>query len=294
MTLRGELAVARQEHGPVRRRRYPHPNSDMTASSSASQAFDVDAPIDYDSGASDLNPSYRIGVRAGNHRYGLYGSRALPSAVIITTKSGRTGKGTVGVTFNSSFTFERAGFWPISRPNTAPAAVTLTNIDGNATTNYWSVKADEAEGGIAANPRLLPHDSAPKIRRTDVYRYESRSWGNEGNTTNCLEIQRQLVQGHRGQMPITAASPSGGNGKAVRSASRCATPVLTGHPQHGLQSPGLSASRSSRNSTCHLQGRVTYYRKNSDNLLCPGYNPAAPLTRCWSPTVHRRGFRPPV
>lgn len=41
----------------------------------------------------------------------MYGSRAANGAIIITTKSGRTTKG-IGVTFSSSVSFEKAGFWP--------------------------------------------------------------------------------------------------------------------------------------------------------------------------------------
>lgn len=69
-------------------------SSDMTASSSASQTFDTDAPIDYGNGASDLNPEdiESVSVLKGPAATALYGSRAANGAIIITTKSGRTTK----------------------------------------------------------------------------------------------------------------------------------------------------------------------------------------------------------
>ncbi|MDE5895846.1 MAG: carboxypeptidase-like regulatory domain-containing protein, partial [Muribaculum intestinale] len=72
-----------------------------------------DAPIDFGNGASEINPDdvESVTVLKGPAATALYGSRAANGAIVITTKSGREEKG-VGVTLNSSITWEKAGFFP--------------------------------------------------------------------------------------------------------------------------------------------------------------------------------------
>ena len=52
-----------------------------------------------------------ISVLKGPAATALYGSRAANGAIIVTTKSGRKQKG-IGVTFTTSVTFDKAGYWP--------------------------------------------------------------------------------------------------------------------------------------------------------------------------------------
>ena len=70
-----------------------------------------DAPIDFGNGASEINPDdvEAVSVLKGPAATALYGSRAANGAIVITTKSGRKEKG-VGVTINSSVTWEKAVF----------------------------------------------------------------------------------------------------------------------------------------------------------------------------------------
>lgn len=63
--------------------------------------------VDYGNGAAELNPDdiESVTVLKGANATALYGSRALNGVVLVTTKSGKGQKG-IGVSFNSSSTWE--------------------------------------------------------------------------------------------------------------------------------------------------------------------------------------------
>ncbi len=68
----------------------------------------TEPPVDYGNALSDINPEdiKDITVLRGPSAAALYGSRAASGAILITTKSNTERKEKIGVTFNSSVTFE--------------------------------------------------------------------------------------------------------------------------------------------------------------------------------------------
>lgn len=72
-----------------------------------------ESPVDFGSAVSDINPDdiENITVLKGPGATALYGSRGAGGAIIITTKNGSQKKG-LGVTVNSSVTFDRINNWP--------------------------------------------------------------------------------------------------------------------------------------------------------------------------------------
>lgn len=66
--------------------------------------FDFGSPI------SDINPDdiESMTILKGPNAAALYGSRALNGVIVITTKSGQSGKGKLDVSFNTTTSFERA------------------------------------------------------------------------------------------------------------------------------------------------------------------------------------------
>ncbi len=267
-------------------------SSDMTASSSASQTFDTDAPIDYGNGASDLNPEdiESVSVLKGPAATALYGSRAANGAIIITTKSGRTTKG-IGVSFNSSFTFERAGYWPDFQTEYGAGNGNLTNIDQQRYYNYWSVKAEDAEDGIAAPNRVYSRMGfGPKFEGQMFYQYESRDWETGKYRKLPWKYDDDWYKGlfQTGVTYNNSISVEGSNGKgtSVRLSIRDSRNDWI-IPNAGYDSQNINFSVSSKlNDFISFRGKVTYYRKNSDNLPMSGYNPASPLyTLLWNPTV---------
>lgn len=66
------------------------------------------AEVDWGNGAAELNPNdiAEVTVLKGGTAAALYGSRATNGAVVITTKKGIKTKGQIGVSYNSTTTFE--------------------------------------------------------------------------------------------------------------------------------------------------------------------------------------------
>jgi TonB-linked SusC/RagA family outer membrane protein len=66
------------------------------------------AEVDWGNGAAEINPNdiQKITVLKGGTAAALYGSRAANGAIVLTTKKGTGGKGTMGVSFNSNTTLE--------------------------------------------------------------------------------------------------------------------------------------------------------------------------------------------
>lgn len=66
------------------------------------------AEVDYGNGAAELNPQdiEKVTVLKGSTSAALYGSRAANGAIVFTTKKGTASPGLMGVSFNSTTTFE--------------------------------------------------------------------------------------------------------------------------------------------------------------------------------------------
>ncbi|MCT4644783.1 MAG: SusC/RagA family TonB-linked outer membrane protein [Carboxylicivirga sp.] len=106
MVIRGENSLANDNQPlfvvdgvPVNN--YTTPSVTTSASTGAQE-------VDYGNGAADINPDdiESISVLKGANAAALYGSRAANGVVLITTKTGKVGKKGIGVSVNSSTTFE--------------------------------------------------------------------------------------------------------------------------------------------------------------------------------------------
>ncbi|MDE3212507.1 MAG: SusC/RagA family TonB-linked outer membrane protein [Bacteroidota bacterium] len=66
------------------------------------------AEVDWGNGASEINPNdiAKVTVLKGSTAAALYGSRAANGAVVLTTEKGTSRKGMIGVSFNTTTTFE--------------------------------------------------------------------------------------------------------------------------------------------------------------------------------------------
>lgn len=74
----------------------------------------ADLPIDYGNGLNTINPDdiESVTILKGSTAAALYGSRGAGGAIMITTKSGKTKKGKVQITFNSYTSFDTVLKWP--------------------------------------------------------------------------------------------------------------------------------------------------------------------------------------
>ncbi|MDE7443530.1 MAG: TonB-dependent receptor plug domain-containing protein, partial [Muribaculaceae bacterium] len=119
-------------------------SSGATSSSDSGSTYaNNDAPIDYGNDATDINPDdvESVSVLKGPAATALYGSRAANGAIVITTKSGRTNKG-IGVTINSSVTWEKAGYFPDFQKEYGSG-----NDMGTKPYCFWKVSASQAADG---------------------------------------------------------------------------------------------------------------------------------------------------
>lgn len=117
-----------------------------------------DPPVDFGGGASDIDPDNieSITVLKGPSATALYGSRAANGAIIITTKTPSRSKG-LGVTINSTTTFEKASFWPDFQTEYGDGSyyAYLNNSEGvyPPAYSFWSVKEGNGDGTTTTVPR---------------------------------------------------------------------------------------------------------------------------------------------
>ncbi|MFC3196962.1 SusC/RagA family TonB-linked outer membrane protein [Parapedobacter deserti] len=73
-----------------------------------------DSPVDFGSSLADINPDdiESVSVLKGPGASALYGYRGANGAIIITTKSGRSGQKGLGITFNSNTSIATINRWP--------------------------------------------------------------------------------------------------------------------------------------------------------------------------------------
>ena len=234
--------------------------SSSTASTSESAYNSTDGAVDFGNAAGDINPEdiENVSVLKGPAATALYGSRAANGAIIITTKSGRTTKG-IGVTFSSSVSFEKAGFWPDFQYEYGAGRFggnpySFYSVDG--VSRNWSSYAfgDKFDGHLT---------------------YEWPSLNDDGTYTMMEWRPRNFFAGFfdTGVTWNNNISVSGNNGKGT-SVRVSVTDVRNDWivPNTGYKQQTFSISLSQQiNKYIKLDAKVNYYRKDSDNLPMTGY-----------------------
>lgn len=291
VTLRGESSLTHDNNTALFVIDGVPISSDSQSTDSGSMAFNTTAPIDYGNGASDLNPEdiESVSVLKGPAATALYGSRAANGAIVITTKSGRTNPG-LGISFNSSVTFERAGFWPDFQDQYGAGNGNSSNLDQQRKYNFWSVPAANAEDGIASTGRIYSRVAfGAKFDGQMFYQYESRDWDTD-MYKRLPWVYRDWYKGFF-ETGVTynnslALSYNNGKGTSARfSVKDSRNDWIV--PNTGYDSQNFNVSVTSQiNKWLRMTSKVTYFRKNSDNMPMSGYNTASPLyTLIWNPNV---------
>ena len=234
--------------------------SSSTSSTSENAYNSTDGAVDFGNAAGDINPEdiENVSVLKGPAATALYGSRAANGAIIITTKSGRTTKG-IGVTFSSSVSFEKAGFWPDFQYEYGAGRFggnpySFYSVDG--VSRNWSSYAfgDKFDGHLT---------------------YEWPSLNDDGTYTMMEWRPRNFFAGFfdTGVTWNNNISVSGNNGKGT-SVRVSVTDVRNDWivPNTGYKQQTFSISLSQQiNKYIKLDAKVNYYRKDSDNLPMTGY-----------------------
>ena len=291
VTLRGEGSLSHDKNTALFVIDGVPLNSDITPSNSSGAYANADAPIDYGGGAGDLNPEdiESVSVLKGPSATALYGSRAANGAIIITTKSGSKSKG-LGVTVNSSLTLEQAGFWPDfqneygagnysknNRTDVVPREFSWWTVGG--TSRFWS-----------------RYNFGEKFEGQLRYMYASKNW--ETNEFTLLPYEpKDWYKGffetgvtYNNSVSIDSNTGKGGSFRFSIRDTRNEWIV----PNTGYNSQNINFSATQEiNKVISMSTRMTYYRKNSDNLPMSGYSTSSPLyTLIWAPAaVDIKDFR---
>lgn len=234
--------------------------SSSTSSTSESAYNSTDGAVDFGNAAGDINPEdiENVSVLKGPAATALYGSRAANGAIIITTKSGRTTKG-IGVTFSSSVSFEKAGFWPDFQYEYGAGRF------GGGPYSFYSVDdVSRNWSSYAFGDKFDGHMT-----------YEWPSLNSDGTYTQMEWRPRNFFAGFfdTGVTWNNNISVSGNNGKGT-SVRVSVTDVRNDWivPNTGYKQQTFSVSLSQEiNKYIKLDAKVNYYRKDSDNLPMTGY-----------------------
>lgn len=270
--------------------------SGMDSNSSSGSYESNDTPIDYGNGAGDINPDdvESISVLKGPAATALYGSRAANGAVIITTKSGRKQKG-LGVTFTTSVTFDKAGYWPDFQYEYGAGDYRKTTINNGHMTNglnpdeysFYTVDADHSDTGKKVNAFASRYQFGEKIQGQMRYMYASY----DPATDTYTRMPYKVYDWYKGffQTGVTytnslAVDASDGHGSSLRvSIKDTRNDWIVPNTGFTTQNFGVSAV-SKRNKYIEAGVKLNYYRKNSDNLPVGGYSNSSPLkTLLWQP-----------
>lgn len=248
------------------------------AGTGSGYATSDDSPIDFGNGASEINPDdvESVSVLKGPAATALYGSRAANGAIVITTKSGREEKG-VGVTLNSSITWEKAGFFPDFQGVYGPGS-----DNGYGEFAYWTFKQmttpegfpTSANGGRGSWGEAF---GADKLRS----QYNSYNW-NTGEWTLTPYLYADdwytgfLETGVTYRNNITVSSNNGKGQSARLSISDIRNDWIL--PNTGYQNQTVSfAFNSKMNKWIKASVRGNYLHKSSDNMPVSGYNTQSPF-----------------
>jgi TonB-linked SusC/RagA family outer membrane protein len=237
-----------------------------------------DAPIDFGNGANDINPEdvESITVLKGAAATALYGSLAGNGAIVITTKSGRQDKG-IGVTVNSSLTFEKAGYFPDFQKTYGSGSDMGINPFC-----FWTLDATEAPDGIASVRHYSRYAFGEKFNSNVLrYQYASKNWDNDTYTKLPWVYKDDWYTGlfQTGTTWNNSVTVSGGNGKGT-SARLSITDTRNDWilPNTGYQSDAVALAFDTEiNKYMKASARVNYIHKGSDNLPATGYDESSPM-----------------
>lgn len=258
------------------------PLSSGGVATGGSSYSDTDAPVDFGNGAGDLNPDdiESISVLKGPAATALYGSRAANGAIVVTTKSGRETKG-IGVSVSSSFIFEKAGYWPDFQNRFGAGSAGPTNTEAERYYSFWTINdASKTLEGETATRNQSRYGFGPEYLGQMFYQYDSYDW----DTDTYRKLPWKAQDWYKGffntgvtyQNTVTVDG-SNGKGTSVRFSFKDVRNDWI-VPNTGYDSQNVSIALNSKVSKAvKVAAKVTYMRKNSDNLPTTGYSQASPL-----------------
>ena len=295
VTLRGESSLSHDNNTALFVVDGVPINSSMTANSSSGSYDSVDAPIDYGNGAGDINPDdiASVSVLKGPAATALYGSRAANGAIVITTKSGKKQKG-LGITFSTGVTTEIPGYWPdfqyeygAGDYRRSTLASHMSNGISPDEYSFYTVAADKSYSGTKISAFHSRYQFGEKVEGQLRYMYKSYDRESGEYTLLPYEVCDWYIGFFEPGLTFSnsiAVDASDGKGSQLRvSVKDTRSDWIVPNTGHNTQSFNVSAS-SKRNRYVEAALKLTYYRKDSDNLPISGYSNSTPLkSLLWQP-----------
>ncbi|MBD0824934.1 SusC/RagA family TonB-linked outer membrane protein [Aestuariibaculum marinum] len=253
-------------------------SSGTTATRSVSNYAQADAPVDYGDGMSDINPDdiESVSVLKGPSAAALYGSRAANGVIMITTKSGRKNKG-LGISVNSSVTFEQAGYFPDFQTQYGNGSDMGLNEY-----SLWNISEEMAPDGIAQNRHYSRYTFGEKFDANKYrYLYASKNWDDNTYTKLPWVYQDDWYTGlfETGVTTNNTVSINGNNGKGT--STRFSVTDFKNEwimPNTGFKRNTVSFTINTPVSDkIKFNTKVNYYKKKSDNMPVSGYDETNPM-----------------
>ncbi|MDO6738706.1 SusC/RagA family TonB-linked outer membrane protein [Wenyingzhuangia sp. 2_MG-2023] len=252
--------------------------SGITSTRSVSNYAQGDAPIDYGNGISDLNPDdiASVSILKGPTAAALYGSRAGGGAILITTKSGKKTKG-IGVSVNSSITFDKAGYFPDFQTEYGNGSDM-----GESEFSMWELTSDMTNDGIAVPRHYSRYTFGEKFDENKLrYLYASKDWDTGEFTKLPYTYKDDWYTGlfQTGVTKSNTISISGNNGNGT--STRFSVTDFKNEwilPNTGFDRKTVSLSLNTPvTDRIKLNTKINYVRKQSDNMPGGGYNENNPM-----------------
>ena len=252
--------------------------SGITSTRSVSNYAQGDAPIDYGNGVSDLNPDdiASVSILKGPAAAALYGSRAANGAILITTKAGKRTKG-IGVSVNSSITFDQAGYFPDFQKEYGNGSDM-----GENEFSLWELSPEMTSDGVAVQRRYSRYTFGEKFDENKLrYLYASKNWDTGEFTKLPFTYKDDWYTGlfKTGVTKSNTISISGNNGKGA--STRFSVTDFKNEwilPNTGFDRKTVSLSLNTPvTDRIKLNTKVNYVRKQSDNMPGGGYNENNPM-----------------
>lgn len=246
-------------------------NSDLT-SSGVGNAYGAgsgnDVPIDFGNGIADINPDdvESISVLKGASATALYGSRAANGALIITTKSGRKGKG-IGVTVNSNVSFNDVLRWPDWQYEYGQGTGRAFNDEGELYYSYGPSEDGPSTGGTSSA-------FGPKFEGQSYYQYDPVTDAQSAERVPWRPYEDNIKGFFRTGSTITnnvSLAGGGENGSARASLTHSKNEWIMPNTGFERYSAALSLNQKISDKLT-LNSKVNYSNRVSDNLPATGYN----------------------
>ncbi len=227
-----------------------------------------DLPVDLGDGLNSINPDdiESVTVLKGASAAALYGSRAANGALMITTKSGKSRKGKVNVTFNSYASFDSVLKWPDWQYEYGQGTL-AKNSAGEFYYSYGASADGVSTGGTSSA-------FGPKFDGQYYFQYDP--------TVEGQSLQRQLWQPYKNnvkdfwEVGSTYSNSVAIEGSNERTNYRTSLTYLTNDwmmPNTGFDRFNYAGSFSHKlNDKLKISTKITFNRTNSDNLPATGYN----------------------